>query len=122
MPDSRAWRLLLARFKQRLPAQWLTPQSQFYVLFTLFLALMSYVLGSLSPDPQVQLQAAILSVVILSLMWLYNLGLPLRWVIHIGLAYGLFHLLREAVWSGGIFANVLKWVVVLPMVPLFLLG
>ena len=122
MPDTRAWRLTLARLKQRLPAVWLTPQAQFYVLFTLFLALMSYVLGSLSPNPQVQLQAAILSVVILSLMWLYALGLPLRWVIYLGLAYGFFHLLREAVWSGGIFANVLKWVVILPMVPTFLLG
>ena len=122
MIDARSWRLIWARFKQRLPILWATPKAQFYVLFTLFLAVMSHSLGSLSPNPEVQLQASLLSLVILLLMWLYTLGLPLRWVLYLGLAYGHFHLLREAVWSGGIFSNVLKWVVILPLVPMFLLG
>ena len=122
MIDARSWRLIWARFKQRLPILWVTPKAQFYVLFTLFLAVMSHSLGSLSPNPEVQLQASLLSLVILLLMWLYTLGLPLRWVLYLGLAYGHFHLLREAVWSGGIFSNVLKWVVILPLVPMFLLG
>ncbi|MFN6060495.1 MAG: ATP-binding protein [Burkholderiales bacterium] len=122
MADTRYWRLKWVRFKQRLPAHWLTPSAQFYVLFTIFLAVMSHSLGSLSPDPAVQHQASVLSLVILLLMGLYTLGLPFRWVIYLGLAYGHFHLLREAVWSGGIFSNVLKWVVILPMLPLFLLG
>ncbi|MEY3525424.1 MAG: Sensory/regulatory protein RpfC [Pseudomonadota bacterium] len=122
MIDARSWRLIWARFKQRLPIHWATPKAQFYVLFTLFLAVMSHSLGSLSPNPEVQLQASLLSLVILLLMWLYTLGLPLRWVLYLGLAYGHFHLLREAVWSGGIFSNVLKWVVILPLVPMFLLG
>ena len=122
MIDARSWRLIWARFKQRLPILWATPKAQFYVLFTLFLAVMSHSLGSLSPNPEVQLQASVLSLVILLLMWLYTLGLPLRWVLYLGLAYGHFHLLREAVWSGGIFSNVLKWVVILPLVPMFLLG
>jgi len=122
MIDARSWRLIWARFKQRLPILWATPKAQFYVLFTLFLAVMSHSLGSLSPNPEVQLQASVLSLVILLLMWLYTLGLPLRWVLYLGLAYGHFHLLREAIWSGGIFSNVLKWVVILPLVPMFLLG
>ncbi len=122
MIDARSWCLIWARFKQRLPILWATPKAQFYVLFTLFLAVMSHSLGSLSPNPEVQLQASLLSLVILLLMWLYTLGLPLRWVLYLGLAYGHFHLLREAVWSGGIFSNVLKWVVILPLVPMFLLG
>ena len=122
MVDTRSLRLIWARFKQRLPTHWVTPKAQFYVLFTFFLAVMSHSLGSLSPNPEVQFQASVLSLVILLLMWLYTLGMPLRWILYLGLAYGHFHLLREAIWSGGIFSNVLKWVVVLPLLPMFLLG
>ena len=42
MADTRYWRLKWVRFKQRLPAHWLTPSAQFYVLFTIFLAVMSH--------------------------------------------------------------------------------
>ena len=122
MPDKQPLRLWWATAKKRLPANWQSPASQFYVIFSIFLAVSSHSLGGLSPNPDVRLQASLLSVFIGVLLLLYTWGMPLRGMVYIGLSYGFFHLLREAAWTGGMFSNTLKWVVILPIIPLFLLG
>ena len=122
MPDKQPLRLWWVNAKKRLPVHWQSPASQFYVIFSVFLAVSSHTLGSLSPNSDVSLQATLLSVFIGFLLVLYTLGMPLRGMVYIGLSYGFFHLLREAAWTGGMFSNTLKWVVILPLIPLFLLG
>lgn len=74
----------------RLPAHWVSAQGQFYMGFTFCLALMSWVLGSLSPDAVDRQNAHVLSLIILALMLLYAVGLPLRWSLNAALAYAFF--------------------------------
>ena len=107
---------------QWLPKHWLNTKGQFFMCFTFCLALMSWVLGSVSPDALDQHNAHILSAVLLGLMLLYVVGLSLRWSLNAAMAYAFFHLVREALLTGGMFSNSLNWLVMLPMFSLFLLG
>ena len=111
-----------ASWFNRLPAHWVSAQGQFYMGFTFCLALMSWVLGSLSPDAVDSHNAHVLSLIILALMLLYAVGLPLRWSLNSALAYAFFHLVRESLHTGGLFSNSLNWMVMLPMISLFLIG
>ena len=110
------------RWQVRLKAPWTDIRSRFYMGFTFCLALMCWTLGSLSPDAVDRQNAYVLSVVILALMLVHGLGLPLRWCLNAALAYAFFHLTREAVLTGGLFSNALNWLVLLPMISLFLTG
>lgn len=106
----------------RLPAHWLEPRGQFYMVFTFCLSLMSGVLGSLSPDPVDRHNAHVLSMIIMAMVLLYAAGLPMRWCLNSALTYAFFHLVREALLTGGLFSNSLNWMVMLPMISLFLIG
>jgi len=107
---------------QRLLFHWKDTKGQFFMCFTFCLSLMSWVLGSLSPDAVDQHNAQILSAVLMGLLCLYVLGMPLRWSLNAAMAYAFFHLVREAILTGGMFSNSLNWLVMLPMFSLFLIG
>ena len=113
---------LWQRWQALLRTQWSDTKGRFYMGFTFSLALMCWTLGSLSPDPVDQHNAHMLSIVILSLMVVHGLGLPLRLCLHCALGYAFFHLMREALLTGGMFSNSLNWLVLLPMISLFLTG
>ncbi len=106
----------------RMPSHWKDTKGQFFMLFTLCLSIMSWILGSVSPDVVDQHNAHILTAVLLALLFLYVLGLPLRWSLNASMAYAFFHLIREALLTGGMFSNSLNWLVILPMFSLFLIG
>ncbi len=113
---------LWQRWQALLRSQWADTKGRFYMGFTFCLALMCWTLGSMSPDPVDQHNAHVLSIVILSLMLVHGLGLPLRLCLNSALAYAFFHLMREALLTGGMFSNSLNWLVLLPMISLFLTG
>ena len=113
---------LWQRWQALLRMQWADTKGRFYMGFTFSLAVMCWILGSVSPDPVDQHNAHMLSIVILLLMFTHGLGMPLRWCLNSALAYAFFHLMREALLTGGIFSNSLNWMVLLPMISLFLTG
>ena len=115
-------RQLWQRWQAHLSAHWADTKGRFYMGFTFCLAVMCATLGSLSPDAVDQHNAYVLSAVILALMLVHALGMPLRWCLNSALAYGFFHLIREALLTGGSFSNSLNWLVLLPMISLFLTG
>ena len=119
MTDTTAISFKWQPFKERIKARWNESQSKFYIGFSFCLAVMSFVLASLTPDPVGQQYINVIGVVICVLACLFILGLPLYWVVNLGIAYAFFHMVREAIMTGGMFSNSLNWLVMLPIIPLF---
>ena len=122
MTDTTAISFKWQPFKERIKARWNESQSKFYIGFSFCLAVMSFVLASLTPGPIGQQYINVIGVVICVLACLFILGLPLYWVVNLGIAYAFFHMVREAIMTGGMFSNSLNWLVMLPIIPLFLIS
>ena len=122
MPDTFLLSALRQNLKQRVIQRWNDSQSRFYILFSVCLGVMSFVLASLTPDPLNQQYIYVMGIVIFVLVSLFTLGLPLSWTLNLCMAYAFFHMVNEAIMTGGMFSNSLNWMAILPIIPLFLIG
>ena len=122
MPDTSFLSPLGLNLKQLVTQRWNDSQSRFYILFSVCLGVMSFVLASLTPDPLNQQYIYVMGIVIFVLVSLFTLGLPLSWTLNLCMAYAFFHMVNEAIMTGGMFSNSLNWMAMLPIIPLFLIG
>ncbi len=122
MTDTRLATSLLHSTRQRIFERWNDSQSRFYILFSVCLGVMSFILASLTPDPLNQQYIYVMGIVIFALVTLFTLGLPLSWTLNLCMAYAFFHMVNEAIMTGGMFSNSLNWLAMLPIIPLFLIG
>jgi len=109
-------------YRSHVMSRWHDTKSQFYIGFTFCLALMNFIIASQTPDPVGQFNTYVLGLVICLFMFMFVLGLPLHWTLNAAIGYGVFHLLREAIMTGGMFSNALNWLVMAPLIPLVLLS
>jgi signal transduction histidine kinase/CheY-like chemotaxis protein len=83
---------------------------------------MNLILAGMTSDPDIQQNTFFLGVVIFVLVALFAMGLPLNWTLNICIAYAFFHMVREAIMTGGMFSNTLNWLAMVPIIPLFLIS
>ena len=122
MTDTRLASSLLHSTKQRIFERWNDSQSRFYIVFSVCLGLMNLILAGMTSDPDIQQNTFFLGVVIFVLVALFAMGLPLNWTLNICIAYAFFHMVREAIMTGGMFSNTLNWLAMVPIIPLFLIS
>jgi len=122
MTDTRLASSLLHSTRQRIFERWNDSQSRFYIVFSVCLGLMNLILAGMTSDPDIQQNTFFLGVVIFVLVALFAMGLPLNWTLNICIAYAFFHMVREAIMTGGMFSNTLNWLAMVPIIPLFLIS
>ena len=122
MTDTRLATSLLHSTRQRIFERWNDSQSRFYIVFSVCLGLMNLILAGMTSDPDIQQNTFFLGVVIFVLVALFAMGLPLNWTLNICIAYAFFHMVREAIMTGGMFSNTLNWLAMVPIIPLFLIS
>jgi signal transduction histidine kinase len=122
MPDTFLLSTLGQKFKQRVIDRWNDSQSRFYILLSGSLGIVSFITASATPDPIIQQNTYVMGIVIFLLVSLFTLGLPLNWMLNLCMAYAFFHMVNEAIITGGMFSNTLNWMAMLPMIPLFLIS
>jgi len=122
MTDATFFKSVLQAANQQISQRWSNSQSRFYIVFSVCLGMMNFILASLMSDADLVQNTFYLGIVIWLMVSLFAMGLPLNWTLNIAIAYAFFHMVREAIMTGGMFSNTLNWLAMVPIIPLFLIG
>ena len=122
MTDTAFFKSVLQAANQQISQRWSNSQSRFYIVFSVCLGMMNFILASLMSDADLVQNTFYLGIVIWLMVSLFAMGLPLNWTLNIAIAYAFFHMVREAIMTGGMFSNTLNWLAMVPIIPLFLIG
>ncbi len=122
MTDTVFLKSILQPAKQQISQRWSNSQSRFYIVFSVCLGMMNFILASLMSDADLVQNTFYLGIVIWLMVSLFAMGLPLNWTLNIAIAYAFFHMVYEAIMTGGMFSNTLNWLAMVPIIPLFLIG